>query len=203
MLVTRFPISQLRCFSEFCSLRDSHRILHVPRFWANHQRYWDNPEGAITQLHLKIRLVIGIRSNLYSHQDAAATNRNTEAVQQWIYSAETWLARSLAKRPPRRHGNLDPMPDHAGWPRQIFSDDGDMVWVSMGSLVHGVMQIGLHCDPKYLPTMSVFTDQTAPATVGHHLGVGYIVVVGRLDAAAHLTLTNLTRNRLQTSTTTR
>jgi hypothetical protein len=39
--------------------------------------------------------------------------------------------------------------------RQIFSLGGDTVWVSMGSLLHGAMQIGLHRDPKHLPDMSL------------------------------------------------
>ncbi|KAM4058866.1 fungal zn(2)-Cys(6) binuclear cluster domain-containing protein [Hirsutella rhossiliensis] len=35
----------------------------------------------------------------------------------------------------------------------IFSIGGDLVWMSMGSLIHSAMQIGLHRDPTHLPAM--------------------------------------------------
>ncbi|EXJ77022.1 hypothetical protein A1O3_10179 [Capronia epimyces CBS 606.96] len=39
--------------------------------------------------------------------------------------------------------------------RQIFSIGGDLVWVLMGSVIRLTMQMGLHRDPKHLPTMSL------------------------------------------------
>lgn len=72
---------------------------------------------------------------------------------QWIYAAQTWLSGPLEK---------DRL-DISGLQiyclvvlaRQIFSIGGDTVWVSMGSLVHRAMQIGLHRDPRHLPAMSL------------------------------------------------
>jgi hypothetical protein len=100
-----------------------------------------------------ILLVIGIGSSLYDHRDVAATQLNTESVHQWIYAAETWLSGPLEK------DRLDVagLQIHclAMLARQIFSIGGDTVWVSMGSLLHGAMQMGLHRDPKHLPPMPV------------------------------------------------
>jgi hypothetical protein len=59
-----------------------HRILHVPTFWHEYQRYWDNPDGAAPGLRLKVLLVIGIGSSLYDHGDRAAALRNIDLVQQ-------------------------------------------------------------------------------------------------------------------------
>ncbi|GFG09665.1 uncharacterized transcriptional regulatory protein C139.03 [Aspergillus udagawae] len=135
------------------SFESTHRILHVPTFWHEYQRYWDNPDGAAPGLRLKVLLVIGIGSSLYDHGDRAAALRNIDLVQQWIYAAQTWLSGPLEK-------------DRLGisglqiyclsiLARQIFSIGGDTIWISIGSLVHSAMQVGLHRDPKHLPVISV------------------------------------------------
>ncbi|RHZ51787.1 uncharacterized protein CDV56_102081 [Aspergillus thermomutatus] len=131
----------------------THRILHLPTFWVEYQRYWDNPDGAAPSLRLKVLLVIGIGSSLYDHGDRAAALRNIDLVQQWIYTAQTWLSGPLEK---------DRL-DISGLQiyclsilaRQIFSIGGDTIWISIGSLVHSAMQLGLHRDPKHLPAISV------------------------------------------------
>jgi hypothetical protein len=83
----------------------------------------------------------------------AAAHRNTDLVQQWIYAAQTWFSGPLEK------DRLDitglQIQCLTMLARQIFCIGGDTVWVSMGSLVHGAMQIGLHRDPKHLPAMPV------------------------------------------------
>ncbi|KAF4202326.1 hypothetical protein CNMCM8927_000273 [Aspergillus lentulus] len=135
------------------SFETTHRILHVPTFWLEYQRYWDNPDGAAPSLRLKVLLVIGIGSSLYDHGDRAAALRNIDLVQQWIYGAQTWLSGPLEK---------DRL-DISGLQvyclsilaRQIFSIGDDTIWISIGSLVHIAMQLGLHRDPKHLPAISV------------------------------------------------
>lgn len=129
-----------------------YRILHLPTFWSEYQRYWENPDGVAPSLRLKVLLVIGIGSILYDHGDRAATLRNIDLVQQWIYAAQTWLSGPLEK---------DRL-DVSGLQvyclcilaRQIFSIGGDTIWISIGSLVHSAMQLGLHRDPKNLPAIS-------------------------------------------------
>jgi hypothetical protein len=130
-----------------------HRVLHVPTFWAEYERYWDRPESVTIDLRLKILLVVGIGSSLHDHEDAAAAHRNTEMVHQWIYAAQTWLSGPLEKSRLDMTGlQIYCLTILA---RQIFSIGGDTVWMSMGSLVHRAMQMGLHRDPKHLPAMSL------------------------------------------------
>lgn len=135
----------------FRSFESTHRILHEPTFWSEYQRYWDHPESVTPSLRLRILLVIGIGSSLSEHGDLEAGFRGM--VQQWIYAAQTWLAGPLEK------DRLD-VPGIQLFcltilARQIFSIGGDLVWASVGSLIHIAMQIGLHRDPKHLPKMSV------------------------------------------------
>ncbi|KAI0387465.1 hypothetical protein F5Y04DRAFT_4916 [Hypomontagnella monticulosa] len=135
----------------FRSFESTHRILHEPTFWSEYQRYWDHPESVTPSSRLRILLVIGIGSSLSEHADLETAFRGM--VQQWIYAAQTWLSGPLEK------DRLD-VPGIQLFcltilARQIFSIGGDLVWASVGSLIHTAMQIGLHRDPKHLPKMSV------------------------------------------------
>ncbi|OJD34085.1 c6 zinc finger domain-containing protein [Diplodia corticola] len=135
----------------FQSYESTHRILHVSTFWAEYERYWRDPESAPIDLRLKILLVIGIGSSLHEHGDADAGFRNM--VHQWVYAAQSWLSGPLEKDRLEVSGlQIHCLSILA---RQIFSIGGDLVWVSMGSVIHRAMQIGLHRDPKHLPAMSV------------------------------------------------
>ncbi|QKX61563.1 uncharacterized protein TRUGW13939_08715 [Talaromyces rugulosus] len=136
----------------YCTSFESvYRIIHVPSFRAEYQRYWDNPESATASQCLKILLVISIGSSLHEHENATTGLR--QKVQQWVHAAQAWLSGPLEK---------DRL-DVSGLQvyclvilaRQIFSIGGDLVWVSMGSLIRMAMQIGLHHDPKHLPAMSL------------------------------------------------
>ncbi|GAW12367.1 hypothetical protein ANO14919_017330 [Xylariales sp. No.14919] len=134
-----------RCFEP------SHRILHEPSFWAEYRRLWEDPESVSTGQRLKILLVVGIGSSLYDESGPDSELRNK--VQQWIYTAQAWLSGPLEKDRLDIHGlQIHCLTVLA---RQIFSVGGDLVWMSMGSLVNRAMQIGLHRDPKHLPSMSL------------------------------------------------
>ncbi|KAK4127166.1 hypothetical protein N657DRAFT_641111 [Parathielavia appendiculata] len=137
----------------FAAFESTHRILHVPTFWTEYQRCWDHPDSITADLRLKVLLVIGIGSSLYDHGDVTATHRNTESVQQWICAAQTWISGPVEKD----RLDITGLQIHCltMLARQLFAIGGDTVWVSMGSLVHGAMQIGLHRDPKHLPAMPV------------------------------------------------
>lgn len=135
----------------FQTFESAFRILHVPTFWSEYQRYWNRPESVTADLRLKILLVIGIGSSLSEHGDTDIGFRNV--VHQWVYAAQTWLSGPLEKD----RLNVSGLQIYCLTilARQTFSIGGDLVWMSMGSLIHRAMQIGFHRDPKHLPTMSV------------------------------------------------
>ncbi|KAI1119554.1 hypothetical protein F5Y14DRAFT_446090 [Nemania sp. NC0429] len=128
-----------------------HRILHRPSFEAEYQGFWEHPEGVPISQRLKILLVIGIGSCL--RDEAGPDSELRGRVQQWIYTAQAWLSGPLEKD----RLDVEGLQIHclAMLARQIFSIGGDLVWMSMGSLIHRAMQIGLHRDPKHLPSMSL------------------------------------------------
>jgi len=136
--------------SYFDSFESTHRILHVPSFWTEYESYWNHPEDISAGLRVKILLVIGIGSSLQKHVDTDVFFHNM--VHQWIHAAQMWLSGPLEKDRLTITGiQIHCLTILA---RQIFSIGGDLVWMSMGSLVHRAMQIGLHRDPKRLPAMS-------------------------------------------------
>ncbi|KAL7621971.1 hypothetical protein AAE478_007472 [Parahypoxylon ruwenzoriense] len=135
----------------FRSFESTHRILHVPTFWAEYQKYWEHPDSGKHDLRLKVLLVIGIGSSISKHGDTDAGFRNM--VHQWVYAAQSWLSGPLEKD--RLEINGIQIHCLTILARQIFSIGGDLVWMSMGSLIHKGMQMGLHRDPKHLPSMSV------------------------------------------------
>ncbi|KAI0097760.1 hypothetical protein GGR51DRAFT_540221 [Nemania sp. FL0031] len=135
----------------FQSFEPVHRILHQPSFQAEYQTFWAHPESITTGQRLKILLVIGIGSSL--RDDAGPDSDLRRGVQQWIYTAQAWLSGPLEKDRLDVHGlQIHCLTTLA---RQIFSVGGDLVWMSIGSLINSAMQIGLHRDPKHLPSMSL------------------------------------------------
>lgn len=135
----------------FRSFESTYRIIHVPSFWNEYHRYRNNPESVAIGMRLQILLVIGIGSSLHEHGDTDIEFRNK--VHQWVYAAQTWLSGPLEKD----RLNITGLQVHCLTllARQVFSIGSDLVWMSMGSLIHRAMQIGLHRDPKYLPPMCV------------------------------------------------
>ncbi|KAK8017780.1 hypothetical protein PG993_014106 [Apiospora rasikravindrae] len=132
----------------FAAFESTHRILHIPSFWEDYRTFWDGPETVSSDLRLKVLLVMSIGSSLYNHGSAEATLRNTELAHQCIFEAETWLGGPLEKDRICITGlQIQCLTILA---RQIFSIGGDTVWVTMGSLIHAAMQLGLHRDPKHL-----------------------------------------------------
>ncbi|RYP64097.1 hypothetical protein DL770_009255 [Monosporascus sp. CRB-9-2] len=118
-----------------------------------YDKFWSQTESAAMDLRLQVLLVIGISSSLHDHGDADAALRNMEVVHQWIFAAQTWLSGPLEKD----RLNIAGLQIYCLTilARQIFSVGGDLVWLSMGSLMNEATQMGLHRDPEYLPAMPV------------------------------------------------
>ncbi|KAJ3499058.1 hypothetical protein NLG97_g641 [Lecanicillium saksenae] len=130
------------------------RILHIPSFWRSYEKFWENENAVKMETKLTILLVIAIGSSLQAGSNASTASPSVAQVHQWIYAAQAWLAGPLEK---------DRL-DIGGLQvyclviiaRQIYSVGGDLVWMSLGSLLHRAMQLGLHYDPKHFQGMSIF-----------------------------------------------
>ncbi|KAF2664930.1 hypothetical protein BT63DRAFT_464183 [Microthyrium microscopicum] len=134
----------------FQSFEPSFRILHEPTFMREYQQFWDQSEISTPDLSLKVLLVVGIGSSLCDHADQDPLFLFT--VHQCIYTAQMWLAGPVKKT----RVDIIGIQIHCLMiiASQLFSIGGDLMWMSMGSLIHRAMQIAMHRDPKYLPAMS-------------------------------------------------
>lgn len=129
----------------------SFRILHVPSFLGEYEQYWANPSASSAELRLKVQLVIAIGSSISHNQNAGAEIRSMAS--HWIYAAQNWLAGPLEKD----RFSISGLQVYCLLilARQILSVGGDLIWVSMGTLLRTAMQMGLHRDPKHFPKMGV------------------------------------------------
>ncbi|KIV80433.1 hypothetical protein PV11_07931 [Exophiala sideris] len=129
----------------------SFRIVHAPSFWSEYEEYWINPAAVCTAHQSKVQLVMAIGSSLSRAEGNADPIRTMSSTS--VYAAQNWLAGPLEKD----RFTIDGLQVHCLLilARQIWCVGGDLIWVSMGTLIRTAMQMGLHRDPKHFPKMSV------------------------------------------------
>ena len=127
------------------------RILHIPSFWIEYEKYWSDPTEAETILQLKIQLVTAIGSTIY--QDTMDTTDIYSTARQWLCATQEWLSGPMKKNR-ISIGSLQ-VQCLLILARQALAVGGDIVWISMGTVVRTAMQMGLHRDPKHFKRMSI------------------------------------------------
>lgn len=127
------------------------RILHVPSFWNEYERYWSDPLGAETVVKLKIQLVAAI--GIVIHRDPTDNPDTYSMARQWLYAAQDWLCGPVKKN----RISIDSLQVQCLLilARQALAVGGDIVWISMGTVVRMAMQMGLHRDPKHFKKMGI------------------------------------------------
>ncbi|KAF2635706.1 hypothetical protein P280DRAFT_436629 [Massarina eburnea CBS 473.64] len=127
------------------------RVLHIPSFLKDCETYWINTTAAKPSVLIKMLLVFSIGVPFYTGPEQP---RLRASCTKWIQAAESWLSA------PHRKSRLN----MAGLQiqillllaRQVCSVDGDLVWISSGSLLRTAMHLGLHRDPTHFGKMSHF-----------------------------------------------
>ncbi|PGH33694.1 hypothetical protein GX50_03521 [[Emmonsia] crescens] len=135
-----------------CTFESVYRILHVPTFQQEYLQFWDNPESMSQAFVVRLLLVMAIGTCFYKGPDNSIAPRTTAAP--WIYAAQAWLGGPSEKS----RVNIAAVQIHCLLllARQSCAIDGDLAWISAGSLLRAAMYVGLHRDPKYLPKMAAF-----------------------------------------------
>ncbi|KLJ07022.1 hypothetical protein EMPG_17497 [Blastomyces silverae] len=129
-----------------------YRILHVPTFQQEYVQFWNSPQSASHAFVVRLLLVMALGTCVYKGPDSSITPRITAAP--WIYAAQEWLGGPSEKS----RVNIAAVQIHCLLllARQSCAIDGDLAWISAGSLLRAAMYVGLHRDPQYLPKMPVF-----------------------------------------------
>ena len=132
-----------------------YRILHIPTFQKEYEQYWHNPQTASTAFIMKLLLVMAIGTCFY--QDPRDPGSLHSACSRWIYAAQSWMSSSNEKS----RLNLNGLQIHCLLliARQNNAIDGDLTWISAGSLIRMAMIMGLHRDPSNCPGLSLFQSE--------------------------------------------
>jgi len=126
-----------------------YRVLHIPSFRADYERYWADPPAASRSFVILMQLCMAIGT---SFRDDVASLRAMST--RWIYEAHVWSDAPTREKSRMTIQGLQIMcllhfARHAG------GIGGDMAWVGAGSLLRRAMYCGLHIDPRHMGGVSV------------------------------------------------
>ncbi|KYK61972.1 C6 zinc finger protein [Drechmeria coniospora] len=125
------------------------RIVHVPSFKADYQRYWQKPDAAVDGFVIQMQLCMALGATLH---DDLFTMRATS--QQWIYEAQLWLM--LPPKKSRMTILGIQIMCLLVLAKSICGVGPDLTWIIAGALVRKAMSMGLHRDPSHLGKMTTF-----------------------------------------------
>ncbi|KAF2738855.1 hypothetical protein EJ04DRAFT_28081 [Polyplosphaeria fusca] len=128
------------------------RVLHIPTFRREYQRYWEATAAMPPSVLLKIVLVCALATPFYSGPEKPQLRPSCA---KWIQAADSWLGGSHEKS----RLNLPGLQIHILMllAKQTCNIDGDLTWISAGALLRKAMHLGLHRDPSNFPKISSFT----------------------------------------------
>ncbi|KAK8052245.1 hypothetical protein PG993_003630 [Apiospora rasikravindrae] len=124
-----------------------YRVLHVPSFKADYEKYWTSPASASQSFVIQMQLVMAAGAGVYD--DAHSMRKAAIA---WVYEAQCWLLMPPAKSKLTITGLQNMLLLH--FAREVAGVSGDLTWISIGSTIRSAIAMGLHRDPKRLPNMS-------------------------------------------------
>lgn len=134
----------------FQHFESAHRILHIPSFTREYERYWSNHSSTPMSIRFQIVVVIAIGSALVDHGEDGG--EIFQQARRWIHAAHTWISGPLEKA--KVSIATVQIRCLIILARNIFRIGGDLVFTSVGELLSIAMRIGLHRDPRHLPEMS-------------------------------------------------
>ncbi|KUJ08681.1 uncharacterized protein LY89DRAFT_741533 [Mollisia scopiformis] len=133
----------------FRTFESLHRILHRQSFFREYEQYWNNPATASDSFIIKLLVIMSIGA-IFAEEE---TTSMRFLGLQWINTAQVWLNSPLDKS----RLNLASVEIQCLLiiARQTHSIGGDLLWISVGSLIRTAMSIGLHRDPANFPKIPV------------------------------------------------
>lgn len=125
------------------------RIVHVPTFRQDYERYWQNPGAANMSFVMQLQLCLALGA--IAHDDVFSMRA---MAMHWISEAQLWLTLPPEKAKMTIAGVQT-------WcllvqAKSCCGVGQDLTWVTMGSLVRLAMYMGLHRDPRHLGQMTVY-----------------------------------------------
>ncbi|EQB54033.1 hypothetical protein CGLO_06184 [Colletotrichum gloeosporioides Cg-14] len=125
------------------------RIIHIPTFKAEYERYWQDPSGVNEPFIVLMQLCMAIGATFH---DERFTLRNLAI--QWFWEGMFWLMMPCEKSRMTMTGLQIRCLMH--YLRHTANIGCDLSWIGAGSLVRTAIYMGLHRDPKGLVKMTPY-----------------------------------------------
>lgn len=133
----------------------TYRILHIPSFLKEYEAYWAAPEAADTVFVAKLMALMATASCFIS-SSTTVNGKDTlhDVAVGWIFGVQKWIG-SLFMRATAKFDILQ-IQCLLMIARQALAVDGDVVWLTSGSLIHTARIMGMHRDPARFGKMTPF-----------------------------------------------
>ncbi|KAL4986274.1 fungal-specific transcription factor domain-containing protein [Aspergillus falconensis] len=133
----------------------THRILHIPSFLKAYEGYWAAPEAADTVFIAKL-LALMATASCFISSSTTVNGKDTlhDVAVGWILGIQKWIG-SLFVSATAKFDILQ-IQCLLMIARQALAVDGDVVWLTSGSLIHSATIMGMHRDPTRFGKMSPF-----------------------------------------------
>ncbi|KAL4915450.1 fungal-specific transcription factor domain-containing protein [Aspergillus aurantiobrunneus] len=131
------------------------RILHIPSFLKEYEAYWTTPEVADTIFIAKL-LALMATASCFISPSTTVNGKDTlhDVAVGWILGVQSWVG-SLFVSATAKFDILQ-IQCLLIIARQALAVDGDVVWLTSGSLIHSATIMGMHRDPRCFAKMSPF-----------------------------------------------
>lgn len=128
------------------------RILHIPTFWAEFDKYWADAGEVSTPLSLKVHLVLIIGSSVCLDSAVDKSTLPRSLIGLWVQFAHVWASGPTDKD----RLSIDGLQIQCllVLTRQVLAIGADLVYLTMGQVIHMAIQMGLHRDPRHFHKMN-------------------------------------------------
>lgn len=123
------------------------RVVHVPSFRAEYERYWQNPDAASESFTIQLQLCMALGATLHDERFSLRS-----MAMQWVYEAQLWLMLPPEKSRMTTVGiQIMCLVNIA---KSVCGAGHDLTWITTGALLRKAMYMGLHRDPMHLSKMT-------------------------------------------------
>lgn len=135
----------------------TYRVLHVPKFLEEYNAYWAGSQGENAAFTAKLLALMACSTCFYNPGDGESPEADVslnKTAHGWALAVQSWVFSTLGKE----RINIDTVQIQcllriAG---EANGFEGELGWVSSGSLVRNAMMMGLHRDPCHFPRVSKY-----------------------------------------------
>ena len=131
-----------------------HRILHIPSFQREYERYWERPSSVSSAFVIQLLSVFAIGS-FFHHGNSSSYSSQRSVTMHWIHQAQEWLSSPFEEK---SRLTMTGIQNHCLIliAREMNAAGADLIWISAGALLRRAMLMGYHRDPTLLPISSMF-----------------------------------------------